>query len=311
MEARMRRFEKDDDYWNIRAFLREVFLLNGRRELSWQAYRFDYWRWHGILNMGDGSLEKGVFIWEESDGRIAAVLNREAPGSVWLQVHPEFRAAELEREMIAVAEEHLMTAPTERRPAIRIWAESQDSLRQTVLRERGYRVFDRPYSREYARWQDLEGPIPGTPPAEGYAVRALAGDEELPARSWASWRAFHPDDPEENYGGWEWYMNILRCPLYRRDFDLVAVTPGGDVASFSTVWFDDVTRTGAFEPVGTVPGHQRRGLAKAVICEGLRRLRSIGATRAYVGSYTEGAHATYASAGFTQYELLEPWTKAH
>ena len=305
----MRRFERDEDYWRIRDFLREVFLLNGRREFSWQAYRFDYWRWHGILNMGDGTLETDVFLWETPHGELTAVLNREAPGSVFLQVHPAHRTAELEAEMIGVAEEHLSITPTERRPAIRIWASSEDGLRRDVLTERGYHIFPRPDSKEYARWQDLSGSLPEAPVAEGYTLRALGGDDDLPARGWVSWRAFHPDEPEDAYGGWEWYRNVQRAPLYRRDLDLVAVAPGGELASFCTVWFDDVTRTGAFEPVGTAPEHQRRGLAKAVMCEGLRRLRWIGATRAYVGSYSAGAHATYASLGFSQYELLEPWTR--
>lgn len=310
MKPTVRNFRDDNDYWRIRDFLREVFVLNGHREVSWQTYRFDYWRWHGILNMGDGTLETGVFIWETPDGRMAAVLNREAPGSVFLQVHPEFRTAELENEMIVVAEEHLSITPSERRPAIRIWAERNDGLRHEVLDRRGYKVFERPNSKEYARWRPLDGPIPEAPVAEGYTVRALGGDEDLPARGRVSWRAFHPDEPEEGYGGWEWYRNVQRAPLYRRDLDLVAVAPGGELATFATVWFDDVLRTGAFEPVGTAPEHQRRGLAKAVLYEGLRRLRWIGATRAYVGSYTPGAHAAYEAAGFAQYELLEPWTKA-
>jgi len=310
MKAVMRRFERDNDYWRIRDFLREVFLINGRRELSWQAYRFDYWRWHGILNMKDGTLETDVFIWETPDGGMAAVLNREAPGSAFLQVHPEFRSAELEDEMIGVAEDHLSIPPSERRPALRIWTNAEDGLRQDVLKKRGYVIWDRPDSKEYARWRPLDGPIPEVPVAEGYTVRALGGDDDIPARAFVSWRAFHPDESPEDYRGWEWYPNVQRAPLYRRDLDLVAVAPGGEFATFSTIWFDDVTRTGAFEPVGTAPEHQRRGLARAVLYEGLRRLRWIGATRAYVGSYTPGAHGAYEAAGFDRYELLEPWMKA-
>ena len=310
MQPTMRNFRDDKDYWRIRDFLREVFLANGRREICWQTYRFDYWRWHGILNMKDGALETDVFIWEATGGRIAAVLNREAPGSVFLQVHPDDRTAELEEEMVSVAERHLSIEPTERRPAIRIWTNSEDTLRQGLLKERGYQVFERPNHKEYARWRPLDEPVAESPVAEGYEVRALAGDGELPARAWASFRAFHPDDPKENYEGWQWYRNVQRAPLYRRDLDLVAVTPAGEVASFATIWFDDVTRTGAFEPVGTAPEHQKRGLSKAVLGEGLRRLRWIGATRAYVGSYTPWAHAAYEAAGFKEYELLEPWTRA-
>ena len=85
---------------------------------------------------------------------------------------------------------------------------------------------------------------------------------ELPSRSWASWRAFHSDDPDEKYDGdWSWYQNIQAAPLYRRDLDLVAIAPSGEVAAFTTTWYDDVTHSGYFEPVGTMPEHQRCGLA--------------------------------------------------
>jgi maltose-binding protein MalE len=73
--------------------------------------------------------------------------------------------------------------------------------------------------------------------------------------------------------------------------------------------FGDVTRTGAFEPLRTAPAHQRRGLGKAVMFEGLRRLRRLEATPATVSSYKTAAHALYASAGLTEYDLSEPWTE--
>ncbi len=141
----------------------------------------------------------------------------------------------------------------------------------------------------------------------GYSVRSLGDKEELPARTLVSWRAFHPDAPDSDYEGWDWYLNIQRAPLYRRDLDIVAVAPGGELAYFCTVWFDDVTRTGAFEPVGTAPNHQQRGLGKAVMVEGLNRLKHLGATLATVSSFTPPAHALYSSMGFTDYSLLEPW----
>ena len=34
MKQTMRMYQDEDDYWRIREFLRQVFLLNGRRELS-------------------------------------------------------------------------------------------------------------------------------------------------------------------------------------------------------------------------------------------------------------------------------------
>ena len=63
MELTMRTAGRENDYWQIREYLREVFLLNGRRELSWQVYRFDYCRWHAFENMGHFRMEEDVFIW--------------------------------------------------------------------------------------------------------------------------------------------------------------------------------------------------------------------------------------------------------
>ena len=37
MKLTMRLYQDEDDYWRIREFLRQVFLLNGRRELSRQV----------------------------------------------------------------------------------------------------------------------------------------------------------------------------------------------------------------------------------------------------------------------------------
>jgi len=304
METTVRSYRDEDDYWLVRAFLREVFRLNGGRELSWQVYRFDYWRWHGIENLGRGRLEDSVFIWETLHGQIAAVLNREGPGHVFLQVHPDFGTRELEEEMITVAERYLARPLPEGRRKLIVWVDSEDGVRQGIVARRGYAGGGEP---EYQRRRAMSMPIPDAPVAEGYTVRALGSGDELPARSWASWRAFHPDEPDDRYEGWEWYRNIQRAPLYRRDLDIVAVAPSGEFAAFCTIWFDDVTRTGSFEPVGTVPEHRRRGLGKAVMYEGLHRLRRLGADVAHVGSGSPPAHALYASVGFTEYDLSEPW----
>ena len=296
------------DVPRIRDFLHETFRRDGGRELCWQAYRFDYWRWHGILNMGDGSLED-VFLWEDAAGRLVSVLNPEALGWAILQVHPDHRTPALEAEMLDVAEAKL---PRPRRdggpPRLVVWADSGDAARRELLAGRG---FAHEGVAEFQRRRSLSMPVPDVPVAEGYTVRAMRGAADHRARSAASWRAFHPDDPPEAFPGEGWYANIERAPLYRPDLDLMAEAPGGAIAAFATVWFDPVTRTGAFEPVGTVPEHQRRGLGKAVIAEGLRRMGDLGARAVHVGSYEEPAHTLYASMGFTEYDVSEAWVKRY
>jgi mycothiol synthase len=300
----MRRYQTEGDYWRIRAFLRRVMLLNGVREQSWHVARLDYWRWHVAANCQHrDAIQDLVFLWETADGQIAGVLNPEGAGDAHLQVHPGLRTPELEEEMLAVAEEHLATRRDDRR-VLSVWRDGQDALRLAVLKRRGY---TRGKWVEHQWRRDLDVPIPDAAVPPGYTVRALGEVDELPARSWASWRAFHPDQPDDSYEGWEWYLNIQRCPLYRRDLDIVAVAPGDEIAAFVTLWYDDVTRSAYLEPVGTVPEHQRRGLARAAITEGLRRLQRLGATRAFVGGYEPGANALYASVLSPQHDRSEQW----
>ena len=301
-----RKYRHEDDYWAIRAFLREAFLLHDRREVCWPLYRWDYWRWHVNENIFRFNLAAAVFLWETADGALAGVLHPDGPGEAFLQIHPAFRSAELEVEMMATAETQFTTTQPDASQRLVLWAQESDLMRKDLLARRGYTRGRQP---EFQRRQPTTLPIPDFPLAPGYTIRSLDDAGELPARSWLSWRAFHPDEPDEKYEGWAWYRNVQRAPLYRRDLDLVAVAPDGELAAFCTVWFDDVTRTAAFEPVGTHPAHQRRGLGRAVMAEGLRRAAHLGATLATVGSYTETAGALYASVGFNEYDLSEPWVR--
>jgi mycothiol synthase len=302
----MRMVRDEDDYWRIRAFLRRIMLLNGVREQSWHVSRLDYWRWHGALNCAAwSSIADVTYLWETADGEIVAMLNPEDPGEVYMHVHPGQRTAELEEEMLAVAE-HQLAVDRGGRRLLAVWSDDQDDVRRSMLQRRGY---------AHGKWvesqwrRDLDAPIADAPIPPGYVVRALGDVDELPARSWASWRGFHPDAPDEAYEGWEWYLNIQRCPLYRRDLDLVTVAPWGEIASICTLWYDDVTRTVCVEPVATVPEHQRRGLARATITEGLRRARRMGATRAFVSGFEPGSNALYASVLSPAHDRSEQWRK--
>jgi ribosomal protein S18 acetylase RimI-like enzyme len=207
--------------------------------------------------------------------------------------------------MIAVAEEQLaVSADGGRR--LSVWTHDVDHLRQEILLRRGY--VKRPWG-EHERRQRLTGVLPEAKPVPGYTVRSLGDEGELPARSWLSWQAFHPDEPDDRYEGWEWYRNIQRMPLYRRDLDLVVVSDAGELVSFCTVWYDDMARYGQLEPVGTAPAHRRRGLGRAVLAEAVRRLANMGATMAAVTGGSVPANGLYATAGFTEYDEAHPWRK--
>jgi len=306
MEPKFRKYNDENDYWQIRAFLREVFTLNGLREFSWHVARLDYWRWHVLMNCLEiDSLDGLVYIWETNEGQIAAVLNPEGAGDACLQIHPDYRSIALETEMITAAEKKL-AVDRDGQQVLSVWANPDNSVRKEILKQRGYTKGKWTESQ----WRrDLDVPIPEVRTPDGYTIRSLGDVDEILARSWASWRSFHPDEPDEDYEGWEWYFNIQRCPLYRRDLDIVAVAPSGEIASFCTIWYDDATRSAYIEPVATVPEHLRRGLARATITEGLHRLQRMGAMRAFVGGYEPGPNALYSSTLSAVHDKSEQWIK--
>jgi GNAT superfamily N-acetyltransferase len=307
MRLTFRPYQTEDDYWRIRNFLREVFMLNGRREYSWHVARFDYWRWHFILNLQVcDPVERVTTIWETTGGQIAAVLHPVGWGEARLQVHPHFRTAVLENEMLACAEEHLSDRSQAGKQLLQIPVFSADAERQQVLARRGY---SRLSGRVHQWSRDLDAPVPEVPAAPGYAIRAMGELAEHPARSWASWRAFHADEPVTNYDGdWSWYQNLQSAPLYRRDLDIVAAASNGEIAAFSTFYYDDFTRSAVAVLVGTAAEHQRRGLGRAVIVEGLRRLQRLGCSRVFANAYDPPADALYGSVLGTK-EDSETWFK--
>ena len=307
MKLNLRRYHNEDDYWQIRDFLRRVLQLNGHRQFSWPVARLDYWRWHLIENCQlCDPLESVIFLWETKEGEIAAVLHPEDRGGAFLQVDPRRRTPELEGEMLDVAEQHLVHPQNHK---LWMWAHTDDDLRQEILVRRGFTKVEHRHAVEHQHRRSLDGPVAEVPPTPGYTVRSLGEIEELPSRSWASWRAFHPDAPDEDYEGWDWYLNIQRQPLYRRDLDIVAVAPDGEIAAFCTIWYDDCTRTAMIEPVGTVPEHQRRGLSRAILTEGLRRVQRLGAVTAFVSGFSPAANALYDSAISPDCDLVQYWVK--
>jgi mycothiol synthase len=304
-----RPYQTEDDFWRMREFLRQVFLLNNRLERSWHVARLDYARWHSCLNCAKVRLEDVACLWEAGEQIIAMLMPDGGRGEAHLSVHPELRTPELEEEMLTVAEERLAALKPGHVNRLCVWAPAQDLLRQGVLTRRGYTKDD--WSETQWR-RRLDGVISTMPIAPGYSIRSLGDGLELLERCYASGLGFHDGNIKiavENRDDPTWYRNIQTAPLYRRDLDLVAIAPDGAIAAFCTVWFDDVTRSAYFEPVATVPAHQRRGLGKSLMTEGLRRLQRMGANLAFVSGSSPAANALYRSVMGNDYELNEPWTR--
>lgn len=297
----------EDDFWRARNFLREIFPLNDRLEHSWNVARLDYWRWHMIqtCNMLE-SVEQGMALWENADGRIVAALNHNGGSELRLHVHPHFRTAELEHEMLAYAEKNYFATTDDGRRYVYLPIFEDDTQRQELVQSRGYKK-QPGWGHHYRR--DLDSPIADAPLPAGYLIRSMGLADDYPARSWCSWRAFHNDEPDSNYDGdYAWYANMQSAPLYRRDLDVVAAAPDGSIAAFCTCFYDDVTRSAVTVVVGVAAEHWRRGLGKAVMTEAFRRLQAVGCTRVFSTAHEVPADALYRSM-LKEMKVTDTWLK--
>ena len=88
------------------------------------------------------------------------------------------------------------------------------------------------------------------------------------------------------------------APGYNPRLDLLA--PDARFGSYCICWFDPQSRTSLFDPLGTRQAHRGKGLGKAVMHEGLRRLRELGVRTALVNAIhdNEAARILYESVGF-------------
>jgi ribosomal protein S18 acetylase RimI-like enzyme len=91
------------------------------------------------------------------------------------------------------------------------------------------------------------------------------------------------------------YQGVRSTPGYNPKLDLVVATPDQTFAAFCLVWLSN--GAGEFEPVGTRAAYRRRGLGRAVILEGFRRLKHMGARTALVFSEPKN-RAFYEACGF-------------
>ena len=97
-------------------------------------------------------------------------------------------------------------------------------------------------------------------------------------------------------------------PSFRHDLNLVAEAGDGSFAAHVGLTLDEANGHGIVEPVCTHPGHRRHGLAQALILDGLRRLRDLGASTCSVETGDmEPANALYRSIGFTEEYRGHTW----
>jgi mycothiol synthase len=94
--------------------------------------------------------------------------------------------------------------------------------------------------------------------------------------------------------------DVMQKPGYDPAHELLVIAPDNRIAAFAVLRFDSLNRIGQFEPVGTRPAFQRRGLARALLRHGLRVMHEQGMRSATISYNAENqaAHHLYQGLGF-------------
>lgn len=190
-----------------------------------------------------------------------------------------------------------------------------------ALSMRGFRPVEGPwFDRLWRRLDNVEEPVP----VAGFTARPVR-DGEVEARVEIHRRAWDPkrikrmlgltvtgDEGGSGYHAGK-HRAVMAAPHYRPDLDLVAVDRSGDFAAYALGWFDPVSRSVLFEPVGTAPEYGGRGLARALRTEILHTAERLGATRAVVNPggammLLRGSATAYRSTGSAGSEWGWRWT---
>jgi len=294
MMIQSRAYASEEDYARMRRLLVDIYATGGA-PVYCTIGDLDMWR----FTDDDPAAVALARLWFDGDELIGFTW----PGDdqVDMMVHPRHRA--IEEQMLAWAEQRSRAAGPSDGARLRAWSFARDEVRNMLLQQRGYQRTDTFLSY---RSFDLDQPLaePRVPP--GYVLRNVQGEADLDQRVAVHRDAFAPSRMTVAK-----HQAVMRAPTYRPELDLVVAAPDGTFAAFSIVWFDEANRLGVFEPVGCHSAHRRRGLGTALLREGMRRLKALGAHTAEVNGLgsESGGTLLYEATGFREVDRNYRWVK--
>lgn len=301
---RNRPIRDDGDFQRVRDLLVETHAI-APPGFNWEVRRWDGWRYYNPTSEWNPEWESRVRLWETTAGRLVGAVNPEGRSDAHVQIHPQYRHL-IEEEMLAWAEKNLAQAGAGDARQLTVFAFEYDRFRRQVLARRGYEETDGGGTFYLLRlgWQA----IPADRLAEGYRLRetrpASGDDAQRIAEllNAAFGRDFHTAE--------EYLVFTRHARCFRHELDLVAESADGSFACYVGLPYDAQNHYAIFEPVCTHPDHLRKGLARILMWEALRRAQRLGAESASTETGSAiAANRLYESVGFTETYRLRAWRK--
>ena len=288
MTIHYRPYQRSLDLLSIGQLLRGAYAIAP----NWNTYsfaRFDIWAQRRISDevlLNDTAWQSDVRLWETGDGMLVGAVFFESDRDAMLIGHPDW--PDLIEPMLDYAEARYLEKGSPE--PLMIEAMESNVARCDLLKSRGYTLYSGHFiHRHKVLDPNVIEPV-NLPP--GYSIKLLTRGD-LPQYLRAVFAVFGRSGTVES----DPYLS--QAPSYVPELDLMVMSDQNEVAAFCTVWVDPVNRYAEFEPVGTVPSFQKRGLGSALLAEACNRLRKLGCPLVTVQSWStsEGANKLYQGAG--------------
>lgn len=255
-------------------------------------------------------INRDLRLWRTPDDELMAVAalwqltpHEERLGILSFDIHPQVRSWGLEREVVAWAESRLRELGQGCPLPLVLHSGCRDALEswQEMLMQCGFA----PERYFFQLQRSLAEPIPAPSLPPGWQIRSVTDQD---AAAWVEtfnhtfvdhWN-HHPVTVED-------FHHYRTMSDYDPNLDLVIETPEGQLATFCSSEIDSErnARLGCLEGhvclLGTRRGYRRRGLARSLLLDSLRRLQAMGIETATIGVDAQnpsGALGLYESVGF-------------
>jgi hypothetical protein len=280
-----------EDYYKVREF----FIKLGYAEFTY--VRWDWMITHLSL---DKSAVGRIGVWED-DGEVVGVATFDTRlGDCYCMALPQY--AFLKKQMLSYAKDNLSN---EGKSTVVI--SDQDLFFQDVAAGLGYVATP---GREYDAAFYLDKTSTAYDLPEGYRITTMKETYDLYKYLRVLWKGFnHELNGEGPFQYTKEKEEAADQEMIRPNVDLnlkvAVVAPDGNFVSYCGMWYDPSAGFAVIEPVATDPDYRMKGMGKAAVLEGIRRVGSLGARVAFVGS----SQQFYYSIGMRPYATATIWSK--
>lgn len=305
----MRDFHWERDFESVRRFLAEIFSIR-RAYTNWIPSELENIKFGPGGSIYLDAEDEYLKIWgvfdeaQQIELRIIAVSYTKPPARYWLCVHPDYMS--MVRGIVLWMQNRVkeMKRDEEREVRMSLVVDDDDAEFIRVLSDLGFQKGEVEGDKQI--WP-VDSPVPAYSIPKGYTIRNAVIEKDFLKYREVQMAVFSHITSMSK----ELLALYSTASFYQEDLDLVAVAPDGRFAAFCTARIDPLSKIAELEPVGTHPDYRRLGLAKAVICESLKRLKKYKPSVVLIlgAAPTEEARKLYESVGFVNEGKRHYWVR--